>query len=107
MHCRVCKCRAAYVSAEHIDGKKKMITCKVMTGINSATTSVQCVCLVAGEKYRGWNIADARGLCLMRVDYPPHEDLDCLMHPERALGHSDRSSNQIEGGGNYRPSITS
>lgn len=36
-----------------------------------------------GAKYRGWNIASSRGLCLMRVDYPPHHDLDRLMHPER------------------------
>lgn len=25
-----------------------------------------------GHKWRGWNIADAQGLCLMRVDYAPH-----------------------------------
>lgn len=24
----------------------------------------------AGNAYRGWNIANAQGLCLMRVDYP-------------------------------------
>lgn len=36
-----------------------------------------------GEKYRGWNIASPRGLCLMRVDYPPHHDLSLLMHPDR------------------------
>ena len=38
---------------------------------------------MAGHKYRGWNIAEAAGLTLMRVDYPPHDNLTALMHPER------------------------
>ena len=27
---------------------------------------------VAGEKHRGWAVAEAKGLFLERVDYPPH-----------------------------------
>ena len=38
--------------------------------------------VIAGEKYRGWGIAPAQGLFLMRVMYPDHSDPAVLCHPE-------------------------
>ena len=35
----------------------------------------------AGEKYRGWILAEPQGLFLMGVTYPRHDDLAVLCHP--------------------------
>ncbi len=40
------------------------------------------VIVCAGEKYRGWSIAVAQGLFLMRVMYPVHEDPAVRCHPD-------------------------
>ena len=37
--------------------------------------------LCPGEKFRGWDVAPAKGLFLMHCAYPPHEDPDTLMYP--------------------------
>lgn len=49
------------------------------SGLSYATTSWL---LCAGEKYRGWSIAVAQGLCLMDVKYPMHGDPGVLCHPD-------------------------
>lgn len=36
----------------------------------------------AGNDYRGWNAAKPQGLCLQRVDYPPHSDPRSFVHPD-------------------------
>lgn len=32
----------------------------------------------------------------MRVDYPPHDDLDGLMHPDRALRPTENEQSRVE-----------
>lgn len=39
-------------------------------------------CPAGQQGYRGWNVADAKGLCLHAVEYPPHDDPERLMFGE-------------------------
>ena len=41
-----------------------------------------CPLKPAGAAWRGWNTAAPQGLCLMSVQYVPHDNVDILCHPE-------------------------
>ena len=44
-----------------------------------------CPLAPAGAAWRGWNTAAPQGLCLMSVQYVPHNNVDILCHPDELV----------------------
>ena len=47
-----------------------------------------CLLTPAGAAWRGWNTAAPQGLCLMSVQYVPHDNVNILCHPDELVHDS-------------------